>query len=87
MERLLIEFRCLAIGEAEPRPGREPCLGRYSVLLALRRGEPPSALVCCREGKELKRNQQPERRGGKGAELTEAWMAVLMASYHLRAVE
>lgn len=53
MERLLIEFRCLAAGEAEPRPGREPCLGRYSVLLDLRREKPPSALVWNREDKAL----------------------------------
>lgn len=44
-----MELRCLATGEAEPRPGNEPCLGRYSVLLDLRRGEVPSALVCDRE--------------------------------------
>lgn len=66
MERLLTKFRCLAPGEAEPRPGREPCLGRYSVLLALRKGEPPSALVCIREGGNSSRtnNQREEEKKG-----------------------
>lgn len=45
MERLWTGLRCLALGEAEPYPGRELCRGRYSVLFDLRRGKPPSALV------------------------------------------
>lgn len=45
MERLLTKLRCLAPGEADPCPGRELCLGRHSVLLDLRRRNPPSALV------------------------------------------
>lgn len=58
MERLLIEFRCLAPGEGEPRPGREPCLGRYSVLLDLRKGKLPSAPVWNREGRALSRTSR-----------------------------
>lgn len=67
MERLLIEFRCLAPGEAEPRPGKEPCLGRYSVLFDLRKEKLPSALVWSREGRALsgtnrQRKEEEKRR-------------------------
>lgn len=63
----MIEFRCLAAGEAEPRPGREPCLGKYSVLLDLRRGELPSALVWNREGRASSREEEEKRRERGGA--------------------
>ncbi len=45
MERLWTGLRCFALGEAEPYPGRDECLDRYSVLFDLRREKPTSALV------------------------------------------
>lgn len=42
---VLVLVEAEAEAEAEPYPGRELCLGRYSVLFDLRRGKPPSALV------------------------------------------
>jgi len=45
MDRLWTGFRCLVLGEAETYPGRELCLGKYSVLFDLRRGKPLSSLV------------------------------------------
>lgn len=38
MERLWTGLRCLVLGEEDPYAGRELCLGRYSVLVDLRRG-------------------------------------------------